>query len=428
MGRQPLLILAAAAIAALGAWFAFGQTTGPEDEATRKDEIVASDTPEAADLTAVTGRTERAAMGASAGPTSWSVLAREFDGRAATEADIAASLGETTLFGKGTAAWPDVDPGIWRLRVTAPDGQVIERDVTVRPGIENKTYVRLGAPVRVKGIVSNTRGERLVSHLVCFLRPDEDVPRERNRLRGLVSGVTDVVGAFEVELPESGRWRPVVIHRGKVVSDGDFEIVEADGLDRRCDIVVPAKPRLVITMQDFEKSLEKPEIVAVSVYRPSTTAELEEMARYEEMMKNYVPPTVDDFDDEETKGEFLKGQEDAKKPEFIAQVERQKKWRTVVPEGWRSVGSSTMPESGRLVFDHLEHDREYRLALRRGNEVMRIEASVLVGYGEVLKVHLMPPAAVDDPDALTFLRVCSTAFESLGTDTQRAVPGATWTP
>ncbi len=427
MGRRPLQLLITAALVALGIWFVATRETAPQDgDGGPAENVPAATAEQDATLKPLSGSGERTLVEATGGPTSWTVLARIADGRPAEDAQIVAVSGTTQLSGAGTAVWDDVLPGTWRLRVTSAKGQVIERDVTLRPGEENKTYVRLGMPATVTGNLVNTRGERLVSHLVCFLRKGEQVPDEAGKLRGLTSASSDIAGNFEVELPETGRWRPVVIYGGRVLFEGDFEELKPDGLRRRCNIVVPAKPRLVITMEGFDQIKEAGELVAVSVYRPKTPEEFIKEAEYARLRRERTPPTVDDQDSEDAKGEFLRAKAAAEDPERLAIIEKQKKWLKVVPEGWRSIGSSIIPESGRLVFDHLDHDREYRLATRKGNEVFRIDSSVYIGFGEVLRAHLTPPSPVADPESLDSLRRCAIALRPVTVGGEPLAPGATW--
>lgn len=429
MGRWTLISLLAAVLIALGAWLT---RLGPNepDSAIERDPATATSggSPEA-DLSGLGGRPARVEVedGDVLGPTRWTVRARLADGRPAEGAMIFATFGEHELAGTCTAEWPEVAPGTWRLRVTGASGQVIERDVTLRPGTETRTAVRLGTPARIVGTLRNSRGERLREHLVAFLRPDEDIPEDPRRLRGLVCGSTDMSGAFDIDLPETGPWRPAVIFGGRTLFEGSAEEIEPDGLRRRCDIVVGANPRLIVSMEGFDESKAAEELVAISVYRRATPRELEELAEFERRAKEPRPTDPADSDDPDFQEEYARALEADSNPERLAQMARQAKWTSVVPEGWRNVGSSVMPPSGQLVFDHLQHDLEYRLAMRKGNEVMRVDGSVFIGFGEMLHAQLFPPAPVEDPASLEALRSSGLVLRPVALAGQPLVVGATWT-
>jgi len=433
MGRTQLL--GAALIAALALGLAWALRDGDGGEARSRDERGASSAGAAADLSGLDAGAGRAPGTDLAGVTSWDVHALDPSGRPLPDATISARKGDLLLEGTGEAEWTDVDHGEWTLEVMDGESPEITRRVTVVEGRRNSTYVTLGAPVTVRGTLMNTRGERLRDHIVGFLRPGEDVPTRPAGFRAIAHGTTDASGTYSATLPETARWRPIVVFGGKVLLEGAFETIESDGLGRRCDIVVQANPRVVFRLDDPEQYTPEGGIAALSVYRLSTPLELARDAEMERRRQDIAarveaeaPPLDDDSADGRERDSEEAGAIAAEDdPELQERIARQAKWRRVVPEGWRRVASSVVPPSGRLVFDHLTHDVEYRVALRLDQEVFKVEPSVFLGLGEIVEAQLMPPMprpGGSPPDEPLRTSPLSPRPLPVGGETPRA--GVTW--
>lgn len=397
MGRTR--ILGAALIAALALGLTWGLRESDGDDARSRDERGGGSAEAPANLTGLDAGTGRAPGTDLAGVTGWDVHALDPSGRPIPEATILARKGDLLLEGSGEVEWTDVDHGEWTLEVADGESPEVTRRVTVVEGRRNSTYVTLGAPVTVRGTLMNTRGERLRDHIVGFLRPGEDVPTRPAGFRAIAHGTTDASGVYSATLPETARWRPIVVFGGKVLLEGGFETIESDGLGRRCDIVVQANPRVVFRLDEPEQYTPQGGIAALSVYRLSTPLELARDAELERRREEIAaraeaePDPLDDgsAESQERSSEEAGATASGDDPELQERIARQAKWRRVVPEGWRRVASSVVPPSGRLVFDHLAHDVEYRVALRLDQEVFRVEPSVFLGLGEVVEAQLMPP-------------------------------------
>lgn len=426
--RRLLPLVALIAVAALGvAWKL--RAEDPDTTVDRVETDQGANGPEDADLQLASAGGARTSLDPT-GRTSWTVYARKTDGLPAEGASIVARQDATTLEGTTTAEWKDVSPGLWRVVVTDDEGRRIERRVTVPEGADpHKTYVVLGLPATVRGSVKNSRGEVMNAHMVAFLRSDEFPPATAGELRELVSGVTGISGRFEATLPETGFWRPVVVYGGKVVYEGSPEEILPDGLVRQCDIVVPARPRLILEFTGEGPHAPDGAAAAVSVYRRPTAEDLARDQQIEAARQAQIDagPVQEDLDDPDRAGELAKAREAENDPARLEQLAKQAVWRTVVPEGYRNVASSVVPESGRVVFDHLVHDLEYRIALRRGDEVFSLADPIFLPFGGVVLLELSPPPLPPAGTAVPIQVSVCPALSRVLTENDKVDPiGVTW--
>ena len=331
----------------------------------------------------------------------WEVLVADPKGRpvasaAITAAPMLAPESTPALTATGRAEWHGVQPGTYALAVEATGFPRWTAEIVLVRGANERTLVRLGEECRVVGRVRDTRGTALRDHMVAFLKAEQRPPESAPELFGLPHTTTAGDGTFELVLPGAGEWRLVVVHGGRLVHEETRTKALAGDRTERAEVVVQASTRLTLRL-DAELLAPGAEALtnyALTIYALASPIEL---ARREELRRHMAELAArgsDELepDDPEALEERRRAQAGESDPALLAQLERQKHWATVVPEGWVKVQSTAIPERRVVVFDRLPHDTELRLALRQGDEVLRVAPALFLGLGADQAARLVPPA------------------------------------
>ena len=342
----------------------------------------------------------------------WSVVVVDPDGAALDQASIKAHCQREERRATGNADWTAVTAGTWQLSVEADGFAPHLSRVALTNSETTRTIVQMGLPCAVAGRVRDTREEPLKDYLVIFLQPDQQAPTKANEFRSLPHAVTDRDGYFEIVLPKEGPWRPIVVYGGRVLLEAERHEQLFNGPTRFAEIVIPASSRLVTFFKGDTGTEQQPALLAFSVYRRPNAEDLAKEQALE-VRRASIVAVEPDMSDPDTAEEVRRAIEHEDDPVRLAQIEKQKNWRRAAPAGWKSIGSSVVPEGRVIVFDRLPYDTELRFALRRDNEVFRVAQPAFLPYGGIVHATLeLPDSSAADPDPAAPLRLCPIYFES----------------
>ncbi len=333
----------------------------------------------------------------------------------------------------GAATWSEFAPGSWRVRVQV-DGYPEWTDLIVVDSANPvRTVVELDPTLHVTGNVVNAYGVPMAYHEVLFLRPGQTKPEARPEVLKLPLVRANAAGAFEIDLPGAGDWRAHVTYAGQAVFVQATPSKLEHGGPNEALITIPAAGRLFVRVEDASASGTQ-SVYAMSLYRDASGLAEKPVIRGPE---SRVQPDPADVSEEQKKEDALQllretnAFGDPADPETAlrkAAFEKAQRLRASVrPEGWVMAKSVRLRRDGTAEIPGVAPGVEFRAAIARDGEAIRIDGSLMIEEGRATLARIMlPPVRPPGSPPLVQARTAQLLLESLEERTEPVPSGVAW--